>query len=187
MQQIYLLRHAKRTSEGVLTNEGRADAKQLGVNLPQFDAVYASDSDRAVETAELISGMKPKIDTRASFYTAPKEKSDAYNKLCKEKGIDFLEAVRIYNDPEVNEGIAKQAQSLNEMIDELLQSSSTSILVVSHNLTMIPAIEKRGLKTNLLLDYLNGYVIDGYAGIEEYLSRYLNDSHTRSIHTPQSA
>lgn len=172
MKKIYLIRHAEKDSKGVLSERGRADSIKLGDSLPKFDAIYSSGSNRTQESARLITGKNPEIDDRAGFYMAPDEKSDAINKIYKEQGIDFLEAVYVHNDNEVLRGISDQADRLNGMIDELLKPPGENVLIVSHNLTMIPAIKKRGFDTGLLLDYLGGYIIDESGKIENFSNKF---------------
>jgi len=166
---VYLLRHAEKDPDGSLTKHGRRQATILKHRLPQFQEIISSDSKRSIETAELITGQKPVVDTRCSHYVAPKAKSDLLNALAKEKGISFLEAVVKFNDDEVNQGIGEKAIKLNQLVEELLKrmSDGQSSLIVSHDLSISPALSKRGIPLESI-DYLCGYIIDDSGKIQMF-------------------
>ena len=168
---VYLLRHAEKDPNGSLTERGRNQAKNLGDKLPQFQEVISSDSKRTIETAELITGRKPIVDPRCRHYVAPKAKSDFLNTLAKERGISFLEAVVELNDEEVNQGVEEKAIELNQLVDELLRRTSEgqSSLIVSHDLSISPALSKRGIPLESI-DYLCGYNISELGEIKSFHS-----------------
>lgn len=159
MTEIYLLRHAEKSDNGVLTATGEEAAVTLGHMLPIFDRVIASDSTRTQVTAKLTTGISPEVDSRVSFYMAPSQKSDDINELAKTKNISFLEAAGIYDDTEVNEGIGNKASELNGLMDELLRAHQDGrILIVSHDLSISPAMVRRGIELESI-DFLQGYII----------------------------
>ncbi len=166
---VYLLRHAEKDPNGSLTERGRSQAKILRDKLPQFQEIISSDSPRTIETTELITGRKPIVDPRCRHYVAPKAKSDFLNTLAKEKGISFLEAVVELNDEEVNQGVEKKAVELNQLVDELLRRTSDgqNSLVVSHDLSISPALAKRGIPLESI-DYLCGYIINDSGKIQKF-------------------
>ena len=65
MKEIYVLRHAEKDATGNLTEEGKVVAVEFSKRLGRFDFVYSSNKPRAVETAVLLTGTQPIIDTRA--------------------------------------------------------------------------------------------------------------------------
>lgn len=168
-KNVYLIRHAEKDSQGVLTDTGRAEAKKLSKTLPNFSIVISSDNPRTKETATILTGKDPQVDTRAGFYMAPQAKSDTINKLSKDKGISFLEAAVEYNDKEVNGGIEAKAKDLNILIEKTLErlTDNESALIVSHDLCISPAMRQRGTPLESV-PFLSGYIIDEKLNIKTF-------------------
>lgn len=160
MKEVHLRRHAEKSSDGQLTENGIRDARELAKVLPTFVKVISSDSDRARETARLLTGTDPEVDTRAGYYMAPPYKSAAINALAAEQGLTFLEALKQYQDPEVLQGVDIKATELNELITELLESigENEKALIVSHDLSISPAMALKGIALESITP-LGGYVI----------------------------
>ncbi len=160
-KEIYILRHAEKDDLGTLTDKGRQQATELRDRLPQFSNVISSESKRAQETATLVTGKEPKVDPRAGFYMAHPEKSDELNRIAKEKGIPFLEAVVLLNDSEVLAGIDDKAGQLNDLVKELLETlpDGAKAIIISHDLSISPAMQKRGVPLESI-PFLSGYIID---------------------------
>jgi hypothetical protein len=158
---LYLIRHAEKDDKAELTVRGKQSAIELSKTLPLFDHVISSSSSRTKMTAYLLTNREPEIDERASFYMAPQEKSDTLNKVSRERGISLLEASKILKDEEINSGILIKAKELNSLIDEKLSQSNdnSKILIVSHDLSISPAMELRGIPLETI-PFLSGYVID---------------------------
>lgn len=167
MKEVYLLRHAEKGPDGELTENGIKRARELAMLLPHFAIVISSESSRTQKTAEYLTGVKPKVDPRAGFYMASPEKSDAINRLATEQGKTFLEALEQYQDPEVHKGVSAQATRLNELIKELLVSlgEDEKAVIVSHDLSISPAMAQNGIPLESSIEALGGYVIgeDGTA------------------------
>jgi len=91
---------------------------------------------------------------------APQAKSDAINQIANERGVSFLEAVQIFNDNEVNEGIEAKATELNDLVHEIFRSlpDGERALVVSHDLSISPAMAQKGISL-ASIDPLCGYAI----------------------------
>lgn len=161
MKEIYLLRHAEKDINGTLTVAGKQSARELGRRLPEFASVTASPSSRAKETAKLLTDKDPSVEDRAGFYMASQEKSDAINQIAAEQNISFLDAAGKYQDSEVLQGIDAKATELNTLIDELLQTldDGEAALVVSHDLSISPAMKQRGNIALESIDFLQGYTI----------------------------
>jgi broad specificity phosphatase PhoE len=163
MSKVYILRHAEKDEAGSVTRSGLASAEALRLSLPDFDEVVVSPSDRTKETARALTDLEPEVDDRAGFAMAPPDLSDEINRIANSKGISFLEAAIEFDHPEVMKGIRDQAKRFNELLDELLRKQGT-VLVVSHDLTIIPAMQMRGSQeTNI--PYLGGFVLSD-AGVQ---------------------
>jgi len=166
--RIYLLRHAEKDSAGIITESGKQAAKALGRKLPAFKQVIASPSERSKLTAKLISDQEPIVDARADFSMSSPAKSDAINALAREKNIPFLEAVTLYNDKEVLDGVEAKARDLNELLKELQERGGEgAILVVSHDLSISPAMSQRGVLLQSI-DFLHGYVIQSDGSVASF-------------------
>jgi broad specificity phosphatase PhoE len=170
MKEVYLLRHAEKDEQGVLTDNGQSLARKLGATLPKFSKVIASESSRTQLTAMLITGAQPEVDERAGFYMATQEKSDAINKLAAEKGITFFEAADIYNDGELLKGITEKAEGLNQLVDETLNglNDDEAALIVSHDMTITPAMVLRG-QPRQSIKYLSGFRIDNAGNVSTFI------------------
>lgn len=168
-KEIYLIRHAEKDDRGTLTDSGREAATSLGKRLPTFSTVISSESGRAQETAELLTGQKARVDARAGYYMAHPEKSNELNRIAKEQDIPFLEAVIIFNDSEVLEGVKDKAEQLNDLIEELMQNLpvGAKAIIVSHDLSISPAMKERGVPLESI-PYLSGYVIDTNGNISTF-------------------
>jgi broad specificity phosphatase PhoE len=165
MKEVYLLRHAEKDTTNMLTERGMLEAEAMRSKLPRFTSVISSPRDRAILTAKLLTGQEPQIDERADYATATPEVSAIINAMASDRRISFWDAAREYNDPEVLRGIDEQAHRLNEMIDELLDMAEDgTALVVSHDLTIAPAVGFRGMTAESIMP-LGGYVISAGAGL----------------------
>lgn len=160
MREVYVLRHGEKDDQGVLTARGEEAARAMRGILPQFARVIASDSDRTILTAKLLIGRDPLVDKQASYAPAPTAVSETIRNLAKNRGISFLDAARQHNDPEVLRGIDEQAHKLNNLIDELLGALAEDerALIVSHDLTIAPAMGFRGMSAESIAP-LTGYIV----------------------------
>jgi len=169
MKHAYLIRHAEKDDDGTLTEKGREEAVKLASQLPDFAIIISSESPRTRETAKLLTNLDSVVDPRAGFYMAPKEKSDAINRLANEKDISFLEAAVIFNDQEVNVGIENKASELSSLVSETINQlhENQSALIVSHDLSISPAMRQKGIPLESI-PFLSGYTIDDNFGIERF-------------------
>jgi broad specificity phosphatase PhoE len=160
MKSIELRSHAEKDPNGLLTENGIETSKKLSKTLHKFSKVFSSDSDRAKFTAQLLAGINPEVDIRASMWMASPEKSAAINDLATQHGIMFLEAIPLYNDPEVVEGTGTRADEFNGLIDQLLNEldDDEHALIVSHDLSISAAMARRGLPIEAIAP-LEGYII----------------------------
>jgi hypothetical protein len=167
MGEVYLLRHGEKNTDGTLTERGKRAAEAMRSILPHFVTVISSSSDRAILTAQLLTGEDPRIDQRAGYATTSPEISSAINGLAISRAISFLDATRLYNDQEVLQGIDEQARELNMLTDELLAalSEDEKALIVSHDLTITPAMGFRDMPAESI-EPLGGYIISENNGIQ---------------------
>lgn len=169
MKEVYVIRHGEKDNDGFLTEFGQKRAKELLGKLPDFTLVISSDTSRTKLTAQLATNIEPAVDDRAGFFMAAEEKSDAINQLATDKGISFFEAADLYNDGEILELVRNKAVGLNELIDETLENlnENESALIVSHDLTITPAMALRGLPKRTVA-YLCGYVVADDASVSRF-------------------
>ncbi len=175
MKQVYLLRHAEKElgPHGALTEPGKQAAAAARQKLPQFKRVIASASERAQMTATLMTGQKPEVRPEAGFYLAPPEKSARLGDLVKRRGIPFSEAVNQLGDAEILGGVDAQARSLNQLIDELLHQllhqlgPDEAALIVSHDMSITPAMAQRGLPFEPIA-FLGGYIVSDDVAAARY-------------------
>lgn len=160
MKEVYLLRHGEKDQNGELTENGRQAAETMRAILPSFVRVYSSETNRAAHTAGLLSGIDPSIDSRAAYASAPIELVNAISDLANERSVSFLEAARLHGNEQVLAGIDNQAKILNAMVDATLAelAEGEKALIVSHDLTIVPAMEHRGLGSEPI-EPLDGYII----------------------------
>lgn len=160
MKEVYVLRHGEKDADGNLHERGKRAAEAMRPVLPTFIHVYSSPVERAAQTAFALTGTAPETDERAAFAMAPAEVSNAINALVHEQGISFLDAARQYNDTTVLEGVDSKARELNLLIDELLDvlPEDGKALVVSHDLTIVPAMALRGTSPESI-EPLGGYIV----------------------------
>ncbi len=167
MKEIHIRRHAEKNSDGTLTRNGIRTASELSRHMPEFDKVIASDSSRTQLTAKLLTGVDAVVDKRAGYAMISPEKIDAIEQLSAECGISFFEAADRYQDLEILRGIDAKADTLNQLVDELLNDleEGEKILIVSHELTIVPALAKRGISLQSIKP-LEGYVLRADGTIE---------------------
>jgi broad specificity phosphatase PhoE len=169
MKALYLLRHAEKDAAGELTIHGQHAARELGRALPKFATIVSSPSSRARLTGRLLTGKESIVDDRAGFATAPADKSDNIMQLARSEGLTFLAAADRYNDPEVLGGIESKARQLNELVDEILNELSEGefALLVTHNLSIGPAMELRG-RSRESVGFLGGYIISSDGSLKAF-------------------
>ena len=154
---IYVVRHGQTewNSEGRLQgrnglplNEvGNVQANKLREALKKikFDIVYSSPQTRAVQTAEIITGMQAKVDTRLDVF----DLGEADGLLRSE--VHFLQNIP---DPQQYKGVEDVKQFVTRIfnfMDELKDEENTAnILISGHRCT-----------TGCIGAYFNGIPKDG--------------------------
>jgi broad specificity phosphatase PhoE len=167
MKEIHIRRHAEKNSDGTLTENGVQRALELSKHMPEFAKVIASDSNRTQLTAKLLTGVDPLVDARVGYSMISPEKIDAIEQISLEHKISFFEAVDRYRDMEILKGIETKADTLNQFIDEQLDEleENKKILIVSHEITIVPAMTKRGISLQSI-NPLGGFALRADGSIE---------------------
>ena len=145
--EIYLIRHSQtdlnkehrvQGRNGLpLNSEGIKQAKKLSEKLKgiKFDEIYSSPQERAVQTAEIVTGTKPKTDERINVFD-----------LGSADGILVSEMKTALNglipDPEVYTGVEKVADYLDRIADFVVElmmkfksKPDAKVLVCGHKCT----------------------------------------------------
>ena len=145
--EIYLIRHGQtdlnkqhrvQGRNGLPLNaEGISQAKALAKKLTNidFDEVYSSPQERAVQTAEIATGRKPKVDERIDVYD-----------LGSADGLLVSEVKTAENglipDPKIYSGVEKIADYLDRIADfvvglmvEYKDKPDAKVVVCGHKCT----------------------------------------------------
>ena len=145
--EIYLIRHGQtdlnkehrvQGRKGLpLNEEGIKQAKMLSGKLAgiQFDEVYSSPQERAVQTAEIATGRKPKLDDRIDVYD-----------LGSADGMLVSEVKTAENglipDPKIYSGVEKIADYLDriadfvvELMEKFKDKPDAKVVVCGHKCT----------------------------------------------------
>jgi len=171
MKEIYVLRHAEKDATGNITEEGRRLAVELHTRLGTFDFVYSSDRQRAVETAELLTGKSPITDTRASAIPlTPQELKDIHE---QGKNHEFGIAGVLFESDMYRPIVIEKGRELVELIKELLGKLSEyeRALIVSHDGVMVAADmilrHKELQKADKTFAPLHGFHVSGKLSVED--------------------
>ncbi len=139
MKQVHIRRHAPKHAAGHLTEEGKQLAKEFQKKLETYDLIISSNKPRAVETAELLTGIKPIIDTRAGTPPFTLEQEQKLHELGEDH--EFGIAGVILDNPEFRAMIKPQGEKLVQLIQETLEKlpKNGKALIISHDGVMVTA------------------------------------------------
>ncbi len=171
MKQIHVRRHAPKHATGTLTEDGKILAKKIGETLPSYTVVMSSPRPRAVETAELLTGVSPTVDSRAGTPVFTEEQEHGLHLKGQQHAYGIAGA--IFEIPEYRSLVMDKGKELAKLIEDvfaLLPEDGTA-LVISHDGVMVAAdmvlrdlIDTRPTKTYQPLEgfivYENGEVTD---------------------------
>lgn len=138
MKQIVVIRHGEKEDDR-LTQYGVAACRLRSQSIGHFDKVISSDRMRCVQTAELLTGVTPEIDIRASVPDFPKNK---IKKLELEQLTHPLGIVgAVWEDKELVDAALHAGQNLKELITKLFESldENQRALIVSHDVPILAA------------------------------------------------
>ena len=139
MKQVHIRRHAPKHSTGDLTDEGKKLAKEFKSKIGTYDLIFSSDKPRAIETALLITGMKPIVDDRAGTPPFTPEQERQLHELGQ--GHPFGIAGVILDNSEYRVMIKVKGESLGNLIKETLKKlpKDGKALIISHDGVMVVA------------------------------------------------
>ncbi|MCL4359647.1 histidine phosphatase family protein [Patescibacteria group bacterium] len=139
MKEVHIRRHAPKDATGVLTEEGKKLATAFKQGLQEFNLVISSNKPRAVETAQLLTGIYPMLDTRASGIPFTKEQEKEFH----ERGNHhpFGIAGVIFDSTEFRPLIIKKGENLVALITETFDKlpEEGRALIISHDGVMVAA------------------------------------------------
>lgn len=139
MKLVQIRRHAPKAATGELTPQGKDEAEQLKNKLKPFHLVISSDKPRAQETAFLLTGVKPLVDTRAGTPPFTPEQEEELHKLGQTHTFGI--AGVIFENPLYRQMIKQKGESLAELIKETINKlpENGSALIISHDGVMVAA------------------------------------------------
>jgi|BioPla2DNA2_1021312.scaffolds.fasta_scaffold57703_1 probable phosphoglycerate mutase len=148
--KIYITRHGETqwNKEGLmqgwknsdLTEKGIENAKRLGESLKDinFDVIYSSPLDRAIDTAKCINGES---NTKIVLLESLKEmgfgiwegmEHSKIKDLHFEQYTNFWERPHLYEPQENGESFEGLLTRVKKAWDEILKSGGNNILIVTH-------------------------------------------------------
>lgn len=171
MKEIYVLRHAEKDAAGNVTEQGKNAARLLGRRIGQFEFVFSSDTPRAVESAVLLTGKQPVIDTRAGAIPLSPEEV----RVIHERGaIHPLGIAGVLFESEMyRPRIIEKGRELATLIKELWDKLSDDgrALIISHDGVMVAAdmilLRMELLKAQKTYGPLQGFRVFGNWSVED--------------------
>lgn len=165
MKQVYVLRHGPKDKFGNLTAEGKKFVEQSIGKFGKFDAIFSSEMQRAIQTAQLLTGKVPEVDSRANVIDiSPEEEEILFEKAKNHKyGIAGL----VFETPEYRKLAQQAGERLVSLLKEVLQAlpENSRALVISHDSSIAAA--ERILK-KLPLDKID----HNYKPLEGFMVNY---------------
>ena len=158
MKEVVILRHGEKDGDK-LTEEGVQACKLLASRIGKFNVAVASDRYRAIQTAELVSGIPVHTDVRASVPQFPEAELDKLAEIQATHPLGIIGAIW------QNESLINDAREAGVKLLDLVKEVLTSLprngraLIVSHDGTLI-GLEK------LLKDESFDYVDHSFGPIE---------------------
>jgi broad specificity phosphatase PhoE len=148
-----------------LTDKGRQQARQARVRLKniKFDVVYSSPLDRAVETAEIITGQpvpeenrRPELRERhwGSLDGKPDKHLESGNRL--KKDLSYEEVLHYKYVPDMESDHEVSARFISALEEIAKQNPGKTILVAAHGGAIRTTILKL---SGLLAKYSQPYAI----------------------------
>lgn len=139
MKQVHIRRHAPKHAAGNLTEEGKKLAKEYQKHPENYDLIISSNKPRAVETAELLTGLKPIVDTRAGTPPFTPEQEHTLHELGEKHAFGI--AGVILDNPQFRVMIKPQGEKLVQLIKETLNKlpANGKALIISHDGVMVTA------------------------------------------------
>lgn len=139
MKEIHVRRHAPKSATGELTEEGVTLANEFKQGLKPFNLVISSVKPRAVETAQLLTGFHPVLDTRASGIPFTPEQEKDFHERGKQHPFGI--AGLIFESLEFRPLIIQKGENLVALITETFDKlpKDGRALIISHDGVMVAA------------------------------------------------
>jgi len=144
---IYIVRHGEtnlnkekrlqgRQSEESLNDRGVIQAEILAKQLSEvdFDIVISSPQKRAIQTAKIISGMNPEVNSKIDVFdlgTSDKIKKDE---------VDLIEGIpnpKVYHGVENIQDYISRIRTFMDNIKKIKNVKNLNILIVGHKCTTV--------------------------------------------------
>jgi broad specificity phosphatase PhoE len=166
MKEVYVLRHAEWDGkEDTLTAQGKSGADKYSAYLPDFDLIYSSPFVRTQQTAEIISGVKPRIESAASVPQSPPVIREEVLERRKTHPLGIAGA--LFEAQEAHPALKFAGQALTQLIQQALDElqKDQKALIISHDGTMVAAeriLTNIDLAEPLTQTYneLEGFIVD---------------------------
>lgn len=174
MKQVEVRHHAPKDLSGILTDEDKQLAKELRLKLGKYDLIISSDQPRAIETAILLTGVKPRVDKRAGTPPFTPEQEKQLRLLAQNH--QFGIAGVILDNPKYRIMIKVKGESLGKLIKETLKKlpKEGKALIISHDGVMVAAerlLKHKSLdKAEKTIKPLMGFVVYENGKIEDLTS-----------------
>lgn len=136
MKEIIVLRHGDKDGDK-LTEEGIRACETLASRIGKFNVVIASNRNRTIQTAELVSGNSAHADPRASVPLFPDNELEKLADIQATHPLGIIGAIW-QKEPLIND--AREAgQKLLDLVQDVMASlpENGRALIVSHDGTMI--------------------------------------------------
>jgi broad specificity phosphatase PhoE len=166
MKEVYVLRHANWDGKtDSLTEQGKSDADEYSTYLPGFAIAYSSPFMRTQQTAEIISGIKPRVESNASVPQSPPEVRERILERRTTHPLGIAGA--LFETKEAHPALRTAGEALTQLIKQALGDlqNGQKALIVSHDGTMVATerlLTNKDLSDSLKYTYeeLEGFVVD---------------------------
>jgi broad specificity phosphatase PhoE len=136
MKEIIVIRHGEKDGDE-LTPDGILACHSLAKSIGVLNYAFASERNRAIQTAQFVSGLPVTIDARANVPSFPDSEIDKLVQVQKVHPLGIIgaiwENIELVNDAQ-NAGIGMQGM-VYEIMSKLKDGERA--LIVSHDGTMV--------------------------------------------------
>jgi broad specificity phosphatase PhoE len=136
MKEIIVIRHGEKNGDE-LTPESAVACDALADRIGSLNYAFASERNRAVRTAELVSRLTVTVDARANVPDFPDSEVDKLAGIQKIHPLGIIGA--IWQDPSLVQDARDAGVRMQAMIKEVMEqlNDGERALIVSHDGTMI--------------------------------------------------
>lgn len=136
MKEIIVIRHGEKNGDA-LTPEGIVACNMLADRIGSFNYAFASERNRAVQTAELVSKLPVEVDTRANVPAFPDGELEKLTETQKVHPLGIIGA--IWENDSLVQDARDAGMRMQTMIKEIIErlNDGERALIVSHDGTMI--------------------------------------------------